>query len=521
MSSFAVIIIVGVVLVGLFGVVDYIIRTSIGKAKIREAEEKAKEIIKSAERELEIRQKELEIKVQKELYESKAAFERSTRNIRREIEKKTKELKLLESSLEKKADMIERKELALANREKSIQTKERALMMKEEELNNLIEIQNKKLEQIAGMTSEEAKKLLMDNLVNQARAEASQMIKEIREEAERRAEKEAKEIIISAIQRCSVDVTQESTVTVITLPSDELKGRVIGREGRNIRAFEIATGVDVIVDDTPEAIILSSFDPIKREIARLAMEKLITDGRIHPARIEEAVEKSKKEVEIMIQEAGEQTVFELSIFNLPQELVYTLGKLKFRTSYGQNVLAHSKDVAYLSGFMAAELGLDANLARRAGLLHDIGKAIDRAMEGTHTQLGAELAKKYNEDPVVINAILGHHGDIPPISPITVLVQAADAISGSRPGARRETLESYIKRLERLEEIADSFQGVAKSYAIQAGREIRVIVDPEALSDKDAEFLAAEIAQKIQSELEYPGQIRVTVIREKRAIEYAK
>ncbi|MGB9561461.1 MAG: Rnase Y domain-containing protein, partial [bacterium] len=280
MSSFAVIIIVGVVLVGLFGVVDYIIRTSIGKAKIREAEEKAKEIIKSAERELEIRQKELEIKVQKELYESKAAFERSTRNIRREIEKKTKELKLLEGSLEKKADMIERKELALANREKSIQTKERALMMKEEELNNLIEIQNKKLEQIAGMTSEEAKKLLMDNLVNQARAEASQMIKEIREEAERRAEKEAKEIIISAIQRCSVDVTQESTVTVITLPSDELKGRVIGREGRNIRAFEIATGVDVIVDDTPEAIILSSFDPIKREIARLAMEKLITDGRI-------------------------------------------------------------------------------------------------------------------------------------------------------------------------------------------------------------------------------------------------
>lgn len=513
--------VVGVVILALFGVVDLLIRTSIGKAKIKEAEEKAREIIKNAERELEIRQKELEIKAQKELYETKAAFERSTRNIRKELEKKTKELKLIESSLEKKADMIERKELALANREKSIQTKERALKMKEEELDNLLIVQNKKLEQIAGMTSEEAKRLLMDNLLSQARAEAAQMIKEIKEEAERRAEKEAKEIIISAMQRCAVDVAQESTVTVITLPSDELKGRVIGREGRNIRAFEIATGVDVIVDDTPEAITLSCFDPIKREVARLAMEKLIADGRIHPARIEEAIEKAKKEVEIMIQEAGEQACFELSIYNLPQELIYTIGKLKFRTSYGQNVLAHSKEVGYLAGLMAAELGLDANLARRAGFLHDIGKAIDRAMEGTHTELGAELAKKYNEDPVVINAILGHHGDVPPISPITVIVQTADAISGSRPGARRETLESYIKRLERLEEIADSFQGVAKSYAIQAGREIRVIIDPEKLSDKDAEILAAEVAQKIQSELEYPGQIKVTVIREKRAIEYAK
>lgn len=515
------IIVTAAFLLVLFTVVDIIIRTSIGKSKIREAELKAREILQNAERELEIKRKELEIKAQKELFESKAAFERSTRNLRRELEKKSKELKSIEESLEKKLDMLNKKEASLANREKSIQTKERALKSREEELDALIASQNKKLEQIAGMTSEEAKRLLMDNLLNQARAEAAQMIREIKEEAERRAEKEAKEIIISAIQRCSADVATESTVSVIQLPSDELKGRIIGREGRNIRAFELATGVDVIVDDTPEAITLSGYDPVKREIARLAMEKLISDGRIHPARIEEAVEKSRKEVEVMIQEAGEQACFELGIYNLHQELVTALGRLKFRTSYGQNVLSHSKEVAYLAGYMAAELGLDVNLAKRAGLLHDIGKSVTKAVEGTHTQLGAELAQKCGEDPVVINAILGHHEDVPPISPITILVQAADAISGARPGARRETLESYIKRLEKLEELADSFQGVVKSYAIQAGREVRVIVDPETMSDSEAETLAAEIVQKIQSELEYPGQIKVTVIREKRVVEYAK
>ena len=505
----------------LYFLLDFFFRRKVLKMKTLQAEKQAKDIIDTAKKELEIKKKELDIKAQKELFEAKSSFERSTKSIRNELDKKRKQMKVMEINAEKKMDMVSRKESALRSREKAIIAKEKANKKKEEELEQMLGVQNRRLEQIAGLTAEEAKRILIDNLTNQAKAEAQQKIRQIEEQAEKQAEKKAKEIIIGAIQRCSADVVVESTVSVVSLPSDELKGRIIGREGRNIRAFELVTGVDVIVDDTPGAITLSGYDPINREIARISMEKLLTDGRIHPARIEETVEKAKKEIEVMIQESGEQICFELGVFNLHPELIKYLGKLRFRTSYGQNVLAHSKEVASLAGIMAAELGLDVDIAKKAGLLHDIGKAIDRTVEGTHTQLGHDLAKKYINDPIVLNAILAHHEDVPVISPITVLIQAADTVSGARPGARRETLENYVKRLERLEELADSFVGVAKSYAIQAGREIRVIVDPENINDDQANNLASEIAQKIQSELEYPGQIKVTVIRERRAINYAK
>ena len=354
-----------------------------------------------------------------------------------------------------------------------------------------------------------------------ARAEAAVHVKEIKDKAEREAEKEAKEIILSAIYRCAADHTVESTVSVVNLPNDEMKGRIIGREGRNIRSFETATGIDVIVDDTPEAVILSGYDPVRREIASMALEKLITDGRIHPTRIEEVVDKSAKEMEVITREAGEQACFELGIHGLHPDVTLQLGKLNFRTSYGQNVLAHAKEVALLCGLMAAELELDAVMAKRCGLLHDVGKAIDRETEGTHTQIGADYLRRYKENEYVINAVEAHHGDVPMLSPYPVLVQAADSISGARPGARREPLEAYIKRLQQLEELADSFKGVSKAYAIQAGREIRVIVENETLDDLASSILAADLASKIESEMQYPGQIKVTVIREMRSTEYAK
>jgi ribonucrease Y len=377
------------------------------------------------------------------------------------------------------------------------------------------------LERIAGMSTEEAKRVLMENMIGQAKMEAAATIKEIKEKAEQSAEKEAKEIIISAIYRCASDHTVESTVSVVALPSDEMKGRIIGREGRNIRSFETLTGIDVIVDDTPEAVILSGYDPVRREIARMALEKLVVDGRIHPTRIEEVVVKSQKEMAMMIREAGEQACFELGVHGLHEDIITLLGQLNYRTSYGQNVLQHSKEVAMLCGLMAAELGLDPVVAKRSGFLHDIGKAIDRETEGTHTEIGMNFLKKYNEHEYIINAVGSHHGDIPMISPYAVLVQAADAISGSRPGARREPLEGYIKRLEKLEELADSFKGVAKAYAIQAGREIRVIVENNEIDDVGSTILASDIARKIETEMEYPGQIKVTVIRETRTVEYAK
>jgi ribonuclease Y len=361
----------------------------------------------------------------------------------------------------------------------------------------------------------------MGNLEQAARRDAAAKVKEILEEAEQSAEKEAREIILGAIYRCAAEHTVESTVSVVNLPNDEMKGRIIGREGRNIRAFETATGVDVIVDDTPEAVILSGYDPVRREVARLALEKLVTDGRIHPARIEEVVEKTEKEIEIKIREAGEQACFDVGIHTLHRDVVWLLGKLHFRTSYGQHVLQHSVEVAQLCGIMAAELGLDPTIAKRSGLLHDIGKAIDRDTEGTHTQIGVNFLRKYNEPPEVLNAVEAHHGDVPALSPYPILVQAADAVSGARPGARREPLEGYVKRLEKLEELAVSFHGVAKAYAIQAGREVRVIVENDQVDDIGAQLLASDIAKKIQGEMEYPGQIKVTVIRETRAVDYAK
>jgi ribonuclease Y len=371
------------------------------------------------------------------------------------------------------------------------------------------------------MTPEEAKQQLMDNMINVAKLEAAAHIKEIKDKAEADAEKEAREIIISAIYRCAADNAVESTVSVVNLPSDEMKGRIIGREGRNIRSFETATGIDVIVDDTPEAVILSGYDPVRREVARMSLEKLISDGRIHPTRIEEVVEKSQKEMDNIVKQAGEQACFELGVHGLHPDAMKQLGKLKFRTSYGQNVLAHSEEVAMLCGLMAAELELDAVLAKRCGLLHDIGKAIDRETEGTHTEIGADFMRRYHEDEIVVNAIESHHNDVPMLGPYPVLVQAADAISGARPGARREPLEAYIKRLQQLEELADSFKGVSKAYAIQAGREIRVIVESEIVDDLASSILAGDIADKIEKEMQYPGQIKVTVIRETRTTEYAK
>jgi len=392
---------------------------------------------------------------------------------------------------------------------------------REEELEQIINKQNERLQKIAQMTPEEAKKQLMDNMIATARMEAAQYVKEIKEKAEVEAEKEAREIILSAIYRCAADNTVETTVSVVNLPSDEMKGRIIGREGRNIRSFETATGIDVIVDDTPEAVILSGYDPVRREIARMALEKLISDGRIHPTRIEEVVEKSQKEMEVIVKEAGEQACFDIGVHGLHPDVIRVLGKLHFRTSYGQNVLAHAKEVAMLCGLMAAELELDPVLAKRCGLLHDVGKAIDRETEGTHTEIGADFMRRYKENEIVVNAIESHHGDVPMLGPYPVLVQAADAVSGARPGARREPLEAYIKRLQQLEELADSFKGVSKAYAIQAGREVRVIVEAGQLDDLGSSILAGDIAEKIEKEMQYPGQIKVTVIRETRATEFAK
>ncbi len=489
--------------------------------KVARAEEFAKKVVAEAEKEAEIKKKEAILEAKDEWFKAKTNFEREISNRRSEQAKAEKKVEEREQSVERKADLVNKKERELINKEKVVAARDKALETREQELEKLISDQNRQLERISGMSSEEAKRQLMDNLVNQARAEAAATVKQIKEEAEATADREAKNIVISAIQRTAADHAVETTVSVVHIPSDDMKGRIIGREGRNIRAFETLTGVDVIVDDTPEAVILSGFDPVRREVAKMALEKLISDGRIHPARIEEVVAKSEKEMEVIIREAGEQACFDVGVHGIHSEILKLLGKLKFRTSYGQNVLEHSKEVAWLCGLMAAQLGLDGTMAKRAGLLHDVGKAIDRETEGTHTQIGATIAAKHNEPLAVVNAIASHHQDVVQETPYSVLVQAADAISGARPGARRESLENYIKRLEKLEEVADSFKGVAKAYAIQAGREIRIMVENEQVDDSGAVVLAADIAKKIQQELEYPGQIKVTVIRETRAVDYAK
>jgi ribonuclease Y len=515
-----------VVFIGLGGliigaVLAYLLNTRSAVGKVTRAESDAKRIVADAGKEAEIKKKEAILEAKDEWYKQKVGFERELQSKKSEFQKQEKRLVEKEINLDRKVDILNKKEKDFQSREQNLSHRERGIANREKDLEQLITDQNRQLERIAGMSTEEAKKLLMDNLVSEAKMDAAAMVKEIKEQAEANAEKEAKEVIIQAIYRCAADHTVESTVSMVSLPTDEMKGRIIGREGRNIRSFETMTGIDVIVDDTPEAVLLSGYDPVRREVARMALERLVSDGRIHPTRIEEVVEKAKKEMEMMVREAGEQACFELGIHGMHSDVVNLMGQLNYRTSYGQNVLQHSKEVSMLCGLMASALGLDADMAKRSGLLHDLGKAIDRETEGTHTQIGMEFLKKYNEHEYVINAVGSHHGDIPQTSPYAVMVQAADAISGSRPGARREPLEGYIKRLEKLEELADSFKGVAKAYAIQAGREIRVIVENDELDDLASTVLASDIAKRIEKEMEYPGQIKVTVIREMRSVEYAR
>lgn len=521
--EFGIIIIIAVGVV--IGIASFFIFKSLAnKASaqtVKDAHDQAKRLVADAESEAKIQKKEAVLEAREEWMKLKSEFDKESDIRRKELDALEKDLSEKIGSVNKKLEFVEVKDREIHNREKNLQSREKGIELRNNELEKITLQQNEMLQKIAQMTPEEAKQQLMNNMFETARMEAAARTKEIKEQAEREAEKEAKEIILSAIYRCAADHTVETTVSVVNLPSDEMKGRIIGREGRNIRSFETATGIDVIVDDTPEAVILSGYDPVRREIGRMALEKLVADGRIHPTRIEEVVEKAQKEMEVIVQEAGEQACFELGVHGLHSDVIRLLGKLRFRTSYGQNVLDHSKEVAMLCGLMAAELELDAVLAKRCGLMHDIGKAIDRETEGTHTQIGADFVRRFNESETVINAIESHHGDVPMIGPFPVLVQAADAISGARPGARREPLEAYIKRLTQLEELADSFKGVSKAYAIQAGREIRVIVENETIDDLASSILSADIARKIENEMQYPGQIKVTVIRETRSTEFAK
>jgi len=504
--------IIVVILISIF-VIIYV-RKNISQAKIAEAEMNSKKIIAEAEKGAESIKKESILEAKEEVHKLRNDFEKDSRERRNEIQRLERRIIQREELLDKKSEAIEKKEEALTKKQQEIGEKEAGI-------DELYERQRKELEKLSNLSSEEARQLLLEDTRKEIKHDVALMIKEMENKAKEEADKKAREIISCAIQRCAADHVAESTVYVVSLPNDEMKGRIIGREGRNIRALETLTGVDLIIDDTPEAVILSGFDPIRRQVARIALEKLIIDGRIHPARIEEMVEKAKKEVENDIKEEGEQATFETGVHGLHQELIRLLGRLKYRTSYGQNVLKHSIEVAYLAGLMASELGIDPTLAKRAGLLHDIGKAVDHEVEGPHALIGAEMAKKYHESPIVVNAIAAHHGDVESESIEAILVQAADAISAARPGARRETLEAYIKRLEKLEEIANSYEGVDKSYAIQAGREIRIMVKPEVVDDLGCIEMARNIVKTIENELEYPGQIKVTVIRETRAVEYAK
>ena len=484
------------------------------ESTIGNAEEKAREIIDEALRTAENKKRESLLEVKEESIRTKNELDKEIKERRAEAQRYERRVQQKEENIDKKADAIEKREASLASREET-------LNRMKDEVSKLNEQRVQELERISGLTSEQAKDYLLKIVEDEVKHESAVMIKEMESRAKEEADKKAKEYVVNAIQRCAADHVSETTISVVQLPNDEMKGRIIGREGRNIRTLETMTGVDLIIDDTPEAVILSGFDPIRREVARIALEKLIVDGRIHPARIEEMVEKAQKEVEVMIKEEGEAATLEVGVHGIHPELVRLLGKMKFRTSYGQNALKHSIEVAQLSGLLAAELGLDVRLAKRAGLLHDIGKAVDHEMEGSHIQLGAELCRKYKENATVINAVESHHGDVEPTSLIACIVQAADTISAARPGARRETLETYTSRLRQLEDITNNFKGVDKSFAIQAGREVRVMVVPEQISDADMVLLARDISKQIEAELEYPGQIKVNVIRESRVIDYAK
>ena len=507
--------IVFIILSAIIGIsVGYFIRKTIGEGKINNAEELAKKTIENSEREGEARKKELLLEAKEEIHKLRSDAERENRERRAELQKFERRILSKEETLDRKSESIERKEELLVR-------KDRQLEEKESSITELYDQQVQELERLSGLTSEEAKEILLEDIRKEIVYESAIMIKEMEGKAKEEADKKSREIMSTAIQRYAAEHVAETTVTVVTLPNDEMKGRIIGREGRNIRTLETLTGIDLIIDDTPEAVVLSGFNPIRREVARIALEKLIVDGRIHPARIEEMVEKAKKEVDTIIREEGEQAAFDAGVHGIHPEVIKLLGKLKYRTSYGQNVLKHSIEVAHLAGIMAAEIGADVKIAKRAGLLHDLGKAVDHEVEGPHVDIGVDLARRYKESEDVIHGIAAHHGDCEPQTVEAVLVQAADAISAARPGARRESLETYIKRLQKLEEIANSFDGIDRSFAIQAGREIRILVKPDEINENQIIHTARAIVKRIESELDYPGQIKVNVIRETRSIEYAK
>ncbi len=504
-------VVVGLVVGAVIGV---LYRKKIAEARVGVAEERAGKIVEDAVKDAEAKKKEILLEAKEDSIRTKNELEKEVRDRRNELQRNERRLFQKEEALDRKVEALEKKE-------EHMTAKLEELEQQKEEARELRAKQLQELERISGLTTEEAKNYILATVENDVKHEATLLIKEVESKAKMEADRRSREIVANAIQRCAVDHVAETTVSVVQLPNDEMKGRIIGREGRNIRALETLTGIDLIIDDTPEAVILSGFDPIRREIARLALEKLIVDGRVHPSRIEEMVEKARKEVDVIIRDEGEAATLDTGVNGLHPELVKLLGKLKYRTSYGQNVLKHSIEVSHLAGLMAAEIGVDVTLAKRAGLLHDIGKSVDHEMEGSHVSIGVGLLKRYKEGRLVINAVEAHHGDVEPQSIVAVLVQAADAISAARPGARRETLESYIKRLQKLEEIADNFKGVEKSFAIQAGRELRIVIIPEDVNDEGMTLLAREIAKKIEEELEYPGQIKVNLIRETRAVEYAK
>ena len=512
--TFVICIVVALIAAAISWVAATAYRKNVAEKTIGSAEEKARDIIDDALKVAETKKREALLEAKEESMNRKNELDKETRERRAELQKYERRVLAKEEAIEKKSDALERRESNLASREEE-------LKIKSVEIEEIHEKKVQELERISGLTSEQAKDYLLKTVEDEVKSDTARLYKELESKAKEDANKKAKEYVATAIQRCAADHVAEATISVVQLPSDEMKGRIIGREGRNIRTLETMTGVDLIIDDTPEAVILSSFDPIRREVARIALEKLIVDGRIHPARIEEMVEKAQKEVETMIREEGEAAALEVGVHGIHPELIRLLGRMKFRTSYGQNALKHSIEVAQLSGLLAGEIGVDIRMAKRAGLLHDIGKSIDHEIEGSHVQIGADLCKKYKESATVINAVESHHGDVEPETLIACIVQAADTISAARPGARRETLETYTNRLKQLEDISNSFKGVDKSFAIQAGREIRIMVVPEQISDADMVLLARDIAKQIESELEYPGQIKVNVIRESRVTDFAK